>query len=241
MSQPPYGEPPQPHSPGPYPGRPYPGGPADPDPGQQYPYPPPVDPYSTGQPYPPPAQPYSPAQPGQAYQPYPPGQPGPQYPATGYGYQPAPPKKRRGLLITAIVLGLALLLCGGGGTAAYFLLVRNGDGQGAENPGVAVNDFLVAVYSEGDVTKAGALVCAEARDRDDLTKKIDEVKQYGQKYKEPKFSWEAPKVGETTSDRATVDVTVKITTSDEKVAEQPLRFTVIKKTGWFVCEVQSGG
>jgi hypothetical protein len=212
------------------------------EPGQPYSYPPPVDPFTTSeQPvYQPAAPVYQPAAP--VYQPAPPVY---QQAPPGYGYPAVPPpeppkKKRRGLLITAIVLGFLVLLCGGGGTAAYFLVVKNADGTGAQAPETAVNDFLVAVYTEKDVDKAAALVCSEARSRDDLTKKINEVKQYASKFKEPKFSWETPKVADAKAKSAEVDVIVKITTDDERIAQQPLKFTVVKKTGWFVCEVQQG-
>jgi len=33
-------------------------------------------------------------------------------------------------------------------------------------------------------------------------------------------------------------VTVKLATSDEKVAEQTLKLMMVKRDGWFVCEVQ---
>jgi hypothetical protein len=34
-----------------------------------------------------------------------------------------------------------------------------------------------------------------------------------------------------------VSVQLTMSTGDEKTAEQDLRFTVIRKTGWLVCEV----
>jgi hypothetical protein len=143
-------------------------------------------------------------------------------------------------MITLIVLGIAVVLCGGGGTGAYLFLRNASDGQGAESPQVAVNDFLVAVYTEHDADKAGQLVCSDARDKAQLTKKIDEVRAYAEKYKDPKFSWPEPTVADVKEKSAKVSVTVRITTEDEKVAEQPLNFTVIEKTGWFVCEIQAG-
>lgn len=258
MTQPPYGDPNQPQSPGPYPGPypapdPYPGpgqpyqpGPPGPpyqpgQPGPPYAYPPPVDPYSTTQQPVQPATPPTPYQPSPDYEP--PGQPPPpEYDPNMFDYSgvpPAPPKKRRGLLITAIVLCAALLLCSGGATAAY-LFLKNADGTGADSATAAVNDFLVAVYTDHDVAKAKRLVCSEARNESDLTKKIDEVKTYQNKYKSPKFSWDNPAVSDQKSDSAKVNVKVKITTADEKVAEQQLNFIVVKKTGWFVCDVQSG-
>ncbi|HET8681515.1 MAG TPA: hypothetical protein VFM54_06530 [Micromonosporaceae bacterium] len=255
----------QPTSPGGYPQQPgypaYPGYPQQPGyptpPGYQQPgYPPgypqqptsgggyPTQPVSGGGAWPGQAQPYPPTS---AY-PAAPGYPqGPGYPAAP-GYDPnfpqpgapggPPRRRRRGLLITLIVLGLAVLLCGGGGTAA-FLLLREADGQGSGNPTEAVTGFLRAVYTDRDVDKASTFVCSEARDKNDLTKKINEIGDYAKQYKNPKFSWGTPTVSDEDGGKATVDVKVKITTEDEKVAEQALTFTVVKKTGWFVCEVRS--
>lgn len=42
---------------------------------------------------------------------------------------------------------------------------------------------------------------------------------------------------EQADDRAIVSVQLTMTTADEKTAEQQLKFTVIQKTGWRVCEV----
>ena len=191
---------------------------------------------TSGYPAPPQAYPGQPTYPGQpvydptsAYQPYP-GAPGPVM---------VPPKKRRGLMITLIALGLAVLLCGGGGIAAW-LLLGEADGQGADDPTKAVETFLTAVYTEQDIEAASRITCADARNRDDISRKIDEIKEYSDQYKDPKFTWTAPAVSDQGSERATVDVKLRVTTQDEKVAEQQLQFTVIKSTGWFVCEVQSG-
>ncbi len=210
MTQPPYGDQPQP------PGQPS--------------WPPPAQPAT----WPPPA---APTEPVPLADPTPPTQPVPAPPESTQPTQP-PPRKRRGVLVTAIVLGAALLLCAGGGTAAW-LLLRNADGTGAQSPTVAVNDFLVAVYSEGDVSKATGLVCREARKRADIQRKVDQLKEYGKQHKEPRFSWSDPKVSDAQADRATVDVTVRVTTSDERIAQESLHITVVRKTGWFVCEVQS--
>lgn len=210
-------------------------------------YPPPVDPFSTGQQppyqggYPPPAAPGYPP-------PAAPGYPPPAYPTSGYpatGYDPTPPpppppKKRRGLMITAIVFGVVLVLCAGGSIAAYFYLKDAGGGKGADTATAAVNDFLVAVYSDHDADKAEKLVCPAARKKSDLTRKIDEVKKYKEGYKEPKFTWPEPTVAEQKADSAKLTVKVKVTTDDEKYVEQPLRFTAVKKDGWFVCEVETG-
>jgi hypothetical protein len=151
--------------------------------------------------------------------------------------QPSPPKQRRAALVAAIVAGAALLLCGGGATAAY-LYLADADQPGAASPSTAVEDFLDAVYRAQDVAQAKRLICAQARDEDELTKKIDEVKAYREAHEDPQFTWAEPTVTQEDSETATAEVTVRVTTRDEKVAEQSLRFTVIKKNGWLVCEVE---
>ncbi|MFG2055324.1 hypothetical protein ACGFI9_14990 [Micromonospora sp. NPDC048930] len=160
-------------------------------------------------------------------------------PAGGYPpYQgPAAPKKRRGLLIATIVLAAAVLLCGGGGTAAFLTLRNAEDGQGAKEPAVAVEGFLTAVYKDRDARKAATFVCSASRDDKKIAAKVAEVRKYATQYQNPRFRWTSPKVDNQTGDRATVTTRVTMTTSDEKVADQDLRFTVVRKTGWWVCEV----
>lgn len=160
-------------------------------------------------------------------------------PAAGYPpYQgPGAPKKRRGLLIASIVLAAAVLLCGGGGTAAFLTLRDTEDGQGAKEPAVAVDGFLTAVYKDRDARKAATFVCSASRDDKKIATKVAEVQKYTTEYQNPRFRWTTPKVDNQTGDRATVTTRVTMTTSDEKVADQDLRFTVVRKTGWWVCEV----
>ncbi|MCI4063173.1 hypothetical protein MRQ36_11535 [Micromonospora sp. R77] len=150
---------------------------------------------------------------------------------------PAAPKRKRGLLIVSIVLAAALLLCGGGGTAAFLALRNAEDGQGAKDPTVAVDSFLTAVYKDRDAKKAATFVCSAARDDKKIAAKVAEVQKYAGEYQNPRFRWTSPKVDNQTGDRATVTTKVTMTTSDEKVADQDLRFTVVRKTGWWVCEV----
>jgi hypothetical protein len=246
--QPPYGAP----APGAYPppgqgGYPPPGQGGYPPPGQGG-YPPPgqgaYPPPGQGA-YPPPAQGGYPAPgqggypaPGQGAYP-PPGQGG--FPPPGPGYppeqHPTPPKKRRGLLITSIVLAAALLLCGGGGTAAFLTLRNAEDGPGANEPAVAVQDFLTAVYQDRDAKKAAKLVCSAARDEKEIADKVAEVRKYATQYRNARFRWTKPKVDDQNEERATVTTRVTMTTADEKVADQDLRFTVVQKKGWRVCEV----
>lgn len=232
MTQPPMGgasgSPGGPYREGPPPGgAPTPGAYPPPNPGA---YPPPPGGPAPGA-FPPPAPGSYPA---------PPGGPAPgAFPAADYPPQqnPTPPKKRRGLLIASIVLAAAILLCGGGGTAAFLTLRNAENGQGAKEPAVAVDGFLTAVYKDRDAKKAATFVCSAARDDKKIADKVAEVQKYASEYQNPRFRWTTPKVDNRTGDRATVTTKVTMTTSDEKVADQELRFTVVQKTGWWVCEV----
>lgn len=196
---------------------------------------------SMSQPYGDPNQPAQPEPQPQADQAQPPveqAQPPVEQPET-LPAQPEGRKRRRGALIAAIVVGIAALV-GGGVTAAY-LLLADADQQGAASPSAAVDEFLDAVYRTQDTAKATGLVCAQARDEAELTKKIDEVRVYREAHKDPQFTWPEPAVSEESGETATVDVAVTVTTRDEKVATESLRFTVIRKTGWLVCEVGPAG
>ncbi|MDG4794403.1 hypothetical protein [Micromonospora sp. WMMD1082] len=160
-------------------------------------------------------------------------------PASGYPPHQAPagPPRKRGALVASIALVVVLLLCAGGGVAAFLALRNTESGEGAQDPSVAVDDFLTAVYQERDAAKAAKLVCTAARDRDKIRAKVAEVEKYVSTYQNPRFRWDTPTVDNETGDRATVTTTVTVTTADEKIADQDLRFTVIRKTGWWVCEV----
>jgi flagellar basal body-associated protein FliL len=251
---PPAYPPPQPA--GPQPGMPMPG-PPQPGPPQ------PVDPYSnpvSGSPYAPSSgggyAPTSgggyPPTSGAGYAPGaypPPGYPTQAFPQQGYpqdpyaagfpspyGPPPPPPKKKRGLMITLILVA-ALVLCGGGGTGAYFL-VNNIDGKGQASPTEAVTGFLTAVYVDKNVDKAITFVCKDARDKGKLTKKIQELKEYGDKYKSPKFTWAAPTIDTQTNQTATLSVKINFSTADDRVAERNLKIVTVNKSGWWVCEVK---
>ena len=112
-----------------------------------------------------------------------------------------------------------------------------GTNPGSPDPATAVNRFLTAVYTQQDAASAEQLVCRESRDKTKLTDRVDQIKTYADGYPDPIFRWGDPAVSDQTSDRATVTVRLTMSTSDEKTAEQNLRFTVIHKTGWLVCEV----
>ncbi|MGC4818185.1 hypothetical protein [Micromonospora sp. DT63] len=169
-----------------------------------------------------------------------PGAPG-AFPPPPPGYPPyqgtAEPKKKRGLLIAAIALVVIMVLCVGGGVVAFLTLRNAESGEGAKEPAVAVDEFLTAVYKDRDATKAAKHVCAASRDDKKIAAKVAEVQKYASEYQNPRFKWATPKVDNQTGDRATVSTRITMTTADEKVADQDLRFTVVQKTGWWVCEV----
>ncbi|SNY04207.1 Rv0361 family membrane protein [Paractinoplanes atraurantiacus] len=149
---------------------------------------------------------------------------------------PQQPRSRKGALWVSVALAGTLLLCGGGAVSAYFLL-RDADNPGSPDAATAVDRFLTAVYSQQDAAAADDLVCREARDKQKIAERVDDIKAYAAGYQEPVFRWAEPTVSGDGDDRATVAVQVTMSTADEKTAAQDLRFTVIRKTGWLVCEV----
>jgi hypothetical protein len=149
---------------------------------------------------------------------------------------PAPARRRGGLWVS-LALTVILLLCGGGAVSAYFLISNADTGNGAPDPATAVNRFLTAVYTEQNAETADGLVCRQARDKDKLTARINEIKNYGNVYDSPRFHWTEPQVGGQTKERAVVTVQLTVSTEDEKQADQTLRFTTIHKAGWLVCDV----
>ncbi|MFI5493363.1 hypothetical protein [Actinoplanes sp. NPDC051859] len=147
------------------------------------------------------------------------------------------PKKRRTGLWVTLALVVTLLLFGGG-TASALLLLQNADsGKGSPDPATAVDRFLSSVYTQQNVKNAGDNVCREARDEGELQERIDQIKAYATEYQAPTYQWTAPAVSGQDDERATVAVQLTVITDDEKSAEQQLTFTVIRKTGWLVCEV----
>lgn len=182
-----------------------------------------------------------PAMPG----PVPPGPVPPAPPAAGPPLaEPSPaeppaagPPKQRSALIAAASLAIVLLLCGGGGTAAFLLLRDAEAGEGAPEPVAAVEAFLEAVYIDRDAARATAMVCVEARDKAAIAEKVREVEGYTDTYVEPRFEWAPPTVATENKERAVVSVKLTMTTGDEKLSDQQLSITVVRKTGWWVCEV----
>ncbi len=226
---PPYSSPPAPY-PESVPPAPYPGAPQSPGAAPQYPqYPHYPDPTQSVPGSAPPAPPY-------------PGAP-PPYPVSaapgGYPpYLPPPPKKHTGVIVTVIVL-VAVVLLGAGGTIAAVLLSRDPNGPGGRpTADSAVQAFLQAIYVDQSVTKAAPLVCADARDNNKLTAKINEIKGQDQQYDSPKYSWPTPRTETSGADRAVLSTTVTLTTANTQRATLDLRFTAIKTKAWFVCDVQ---
>jgi hypothetical protein len=167
--------------------------------------------------------------------------PGSAPPTSGFPYYgpPTPPRRRRGLMITVIILVVVVVL-GGGGLTVVYAMTRSNDGTGKTSPTLAATAFLDAVYNTQDAAKVAPLVCSAARDTKKLTAKINEIKQQDQQYQGPKYSWTSPTTESSTKDRAVLSTTVTLLTENVQKASQKLKLTLIKSTGWFVCDVQQG-
>lgn len=147
-----------------------------------------------------------------------------------------PPRHKRPFWVAAALI-LTLLIFGGGTLSAYLLLRDAESGKGSPDPATAVNRFMTAVYTQQDPATAGDAVCREARDAEKLKARIDQIKGYVNEYDGPSFRWNDPAVVNQSEARATVGVQLTLTTDDEKAAYQQLTFTVVRKTGWLVCDV----
>jgi hypothetical protein len=143
------------------------------------------------------------------------------------------------MLIAAIALLVVLLVAGV--SLATWLLLRDGDRDGASSPGAAVNTFLEAVYWDLDASAASARVCSEARDQAAIEAKIASIRDYRDSHVNPSFIWSRPEVVDETGQLAIVSVTVTMITGDEKTADQTLHVSVLDKDqhGWWVCNVDS--
>jgi len=167
------------------------------------------------------------------------GQPEPIWAGPQQPWQvPATPARasRRGGIWISLALTATLMLCGGGAVSAY-LLLRDADTPGSPDPATAVDRFLTAVYTQQDATAADGFVCRESRDKTKLADRVNEIKSYSAGYQDPVYRWDEPTVASSGKDRAVVSVELTMSTADEKTARQELEFTVIRKTGWLVCEV----
>lgn len=154
----------------------------------------------------------------------------------------APPKTRtrRVMVITALALAVVLVISGGA-FAAWLLLLRDSDQDGASDPAAAVNSFLEAVYRKQDAAAASAQVCSEARDEAALEIKVSTISEYDDAYTRPRFTWSEPEIIEESGQLAIVSVIVTMTTGDDKTADQTLHVSVLDKQarGWWVCDVNS--
>lgn len=144
--------------------------------------------------------------------------------------------RRRSTMFLSMAFVATLALCGGGAVSAFYLL-RDADNPGSSDPVTAVNRFLTAVYTQQDAAAARDLVCGKSRDEAKLTTRVEQISSYADGYAGPVFRWDDPAVAEQDREQARVDVRVVMSTEDEKAATQDLRFTVVRKTGWLVCEV----
>jgi hypothetical protein len=144
--------------------------------------------------------------------------------------------RRRATMFLSMAFVATLALCGGGAVSAYYLL-RDADNPGSPDPTTAVNRFLTAVYTQQDPAAARDLVCSKSRDEARLATRVEQISSYADGYQGPVFRWDEPAVTDRDEERARVDVRVMMSTEDEKAAAQDLRFIVVRKTGWLVCEV----
>jgi hypothetical protein len=156
-------------------------------------------------------------------------------PHTGHP-PPGVDARQRSAVFLSMALVATLALCGGGAVSAYYLL-RDADNPGSPDPTTAVNRFLTAVYTQQDATAARDLVCSKSRDEAKLAVRVEQISTYADGYPGPAFRWDEPAVAGRDEDEARVDVRVVMSTEDERAASQDLRFTVVRKTGWLVCEV----
>jgi hypothetical protein len=139
-----------------------------------------------------------------------------------------------------VILAVVVVLGGGGAGAAYFL-TRDQDGVGQATPQAAVEDFLQAIYVDQNATKAAALTCHDARDSKKIEAKLDEIYQQNKQYDTPRYTWGTPSTDESGQDRAVLSTTVTLSTANVQQATQKLKFIVIHRNGWFVCDVQKTG
>lgn len=146
------------------------------------------------------------------------------------------PSSRRSSLFVSVAMVATMALCGGGGVSAY-LLFRDADNTGSPDPATAVNRFLTAVYTQQDPSAARDLVCRKARDTTKLDDRVQQIRDYADGYEGATFRWDDPAVTTDTNGEAEVGVRVVMSTEDEKTAAQDLEFTVVRKSGWLVCEV----
>ncbi|GGN34288.1 hypothetical protein FHR83_006037 [Actinoplanes campanulatus] len=144
--------------------------------------------------------------------------------------------RRRPTVFLSIAFVATLALCGGGAVSAYYLL-RDAGKPGAPDPATAVDQFLTAVFTQQDANAAEDLVCRKSQDEAKLATRIKQISSYAAGYPGPAFRWNEPDVADRDDKRALVDVQVVMSTEDERSAAQDLRFTVIRKAGWLVCEV----
>jgi hypothetical protein len=149
----------------------------------------------------------------------------------------SPPRRKRPFWVVAALI-LTLLIFGGGTVSAYLLLRDAESGKGAPDPATAVNRFMTAVYTQQDPATAEQAVCREARDPAKIKARIDQIKGYANEYDTPSFRWTDPAVVDRLDEKAVVGVRLTLITNDEKTAYQQLTFTVVRKSGWLVCDVR---
>src|SRR5262245_27182353 len=152
--------------------------------------------------------------------------------------QPRGPARRPGT-IASLILGLVVALCLGGGIGAY-ALVQDIQPRGSADPESAVDGFLSAVFSSHSAVAAADFVCSRNRNVDELTKMVERIRAFEERYESPRTSWDTQDVEVNGRDAATT-VRLRLTVDAAQVAEERLRLKLVDQRGWFVCEVEQAG
>jgi hypothetical protein len=145
------------------------------------------------------------------------------------------PPRQAGVIAT-VVLCVVVALCLGGGLGAY-VLVQNTQPRGATDPTDAVNGFLGAAFGSHSADAAAEFVCARNRNPEELTKMVEQITAFEERFESPRTSWDTHPV-EVSGRNAAATVRLRLTVDETQVAEERLRLTLVDQRGWFVCEVE---
>jgi hypothetical protein len=163
------------------------------------------------------------------------------------GYQPinpgpvaAKPGPRRvgpAALATAVFITV-LALCLGGGAVSFFV-VQSLEPRGTATPESALEGFLRAVFVDRDADRAADFVCADNRNDEELARLVFEVRTFTSRYSSADTRWTYPGVRRTGKREASADVTLTLSTVDQRVSEKRVRLLLVDDSGWWVCEVEA--
>jgi hypothetical protein len=137
-----------------------------------------------------------------------------------------------------VLIAAAVLVLAGGAVATYLLVGPFGD-RGADTPGQAVDGFLTGIYGSHDAQTAGRYVCDRARDDAELDQIVSQVSQQQAGYPGQRTTWTYPPI-QPDGRQATAQVTLTMTTVDERVASRQVNILLVDDRGWWVCDVHTG-